>query len=241
MSQTRLNAYLRTQIVNALIAHKLGERKAKNGADACQFNLDVFHSLYTKKEHALLATSPDGFFKKANSCNGQINGTWKNLLFGLDAEGNYITLRSPYLGRTFNIVGSDALGIRYEEIKAETDKLNEETNLASRTAHATVNGVTTVEALLKAWPEVAPFIPAKAQPVSTALVVQTDKLNALFGLPADVKENAFAALAPPSPLLSFSMVRMASARPRSPAKHPLRYLCNSRMARACWTFLRLAS
>lgn len=77
------------------------------------------------------------------------------------------------------------LALEYEELRAEVVELNSAVSKAERSANSALSQVTTINALVKNWPEVEPFIPLYAlNPEKNTLpAIQTSKLNEIFKLP----------------------------------------------------------
>lgn len=76
------------------------------------------------------------------------------------------------------------LTIRFEKLKADADALEEVISTAERQIKAALNSVGTVAALVKAWPEIAPFT-KRYLPVPVSLpTIPTADLNKALKLPA---------------------------------------------------------
>lgn len=187
----RLNKSLRDDIVTALLNHKFSVRRNKNDSDFLTLAADIHKSLYTLSEHKLLASMPEGFLLNAYRVHGQMCGQWQQFNLRANYDDAAPEFRVSYKERTFNFIGTDKLAVRFEKLSAEKALIEEETVKARAAAYAAVNSAATIAALLKTWPEIEPFIPAK-QRLSLLPVVQTDKLNEIFALPVPKKKKASA-------------------------------------------------
>lgn len=78
-------------------------------------------------------------------------------------------------------IGSDA-----QEFLHAADALNSAITDAHQQLSATLDTFFTVEKLLAAWPEIAPFVPSETAPKPQLPALPTAQLNALFKLPVSV-------------------------------------------------------
>lgn len=74
------------------------------------------------------------------------------------------------------------LSLEFTATEEAAEAIHERSTMVSQQVRAACTGVTTVEKLVKEWPEVAELIPAETKPASTTLAVSTVDLNALIGL-----------------------------------------------------------
>lgn len=70
------------------------------------------------------------------------------------------------------------------DIQAEVESINREITSFKSTLFATLNQYRTTEKLVAAWPEIEPYIPKSAQPVTaTGVALSPSMLNAICGIP----------------------------------------------------------
>ncbi|UGC98039.1 hypothetical protein [Oceanospirillum phage vB_OsaM_PD0307] len=97
-------------------------------------------------------------------------------------EGERVFGRTTY--NRFLLPADHELTEEFNAIEAEQQRIDEQAATLNATVRAACDKVTTVEKLLKVWPEVAELVPANEKTPGTALAIPTDELNKLIGLGA---------------------------------------------------------
>lgn len=91
---------------------------------------------------------------------------------------------SPFSGHQDFIVAAPAIREELDALNAEATLLRGEVDTTRATLKAYLRQFTTVEKLVKVWPEVVELLPPTVEkPVSNELALTPDDLNALCGLP----------------------------------------------------------
>ena len=97
-------------------------------------------------------------------------------------DGDYVYGRTCY--NRFLLPADHELTAEFNAIEAERQRIDDQAATLKATVRAACDKVTTVEKLLKVWPEVEELVPANEKAPGTALAIPTDELNKLIGLGA---------------------------------------------------------
>ena len=204
---TRLTKTLREQIVNAATAKAVGERPANLTAtrdqwikDVCEYSLTSAGTssseveLIAKKMRDLYESMPKAIrrsFTEPLSYDREpcinIAGRAVNMRTSND-EGLLCAYNNVY--NRIAIPADHELAKRFTEWQAEEARIKEIEDTVRVNVLAMVNSVTTVEKLVKQWPEVVELLPANADRQVIALpTVQVDQLNTMIGLPSGTGDS----------------------------------------------------
>lgn len=199
---TRLTKTLREQIVTAATAKAVGERPANLTAtrdqwikDACEYSLTRVGTSsaevkkVAKKIRALYESVPQsirGGFADPVCCDSHPFFNVAGMAIDLrtsDKERLLCAANNSY--NRIAIPADHELAKRFTEWQAEEARIKEIEETVRVNVLAMVNSVTTVEKLVKQWPEVVELLPANADRQVIALpTVQVDQLNTMIGLPS---------------------------------------------------------
>lgn len=177
MTQTRINNSIRHHVIQ-----KLRDLQFKPMEDALERKSTgaawvIYNNLYTFEEQAIMRSLPDGWLPTRFRMRVRVDGEYHE--YSLDKE-----VRVPESFSVLNVAGNSALGQAIRSLEEEKQALVERKDDALMAARAMLNSHRTVEALLKSWPEVEPFLPKGSEPVvTTALALSAKHLNSLLGLP----------------------------------------------------------
>jgi hypothetical protein len=210
----RLLKYHREQIARKVLNYKFQnstnqlqslETEHRNLAQA------VYEATFSKKERELMDSLPQGWMFEDADIKAKFGGEVVSLYFsgylgGLRGSAynelgqmgykrpDDVQRRMPYhnhYGIQKVFAHDDPLTVRFNSLSRRFQTMIEEARKSSRMLNATLAASYTSNALIKAWPEVAPFVKqvcGSPSAPSTALVVPVTQLNETFGLP--VPESA---------------------------------------------------
>lgn len=171
---------MRRSIRDALLAHAFGEREEALEAERRKLGDDLYKHLYPAALQKKMKALPNGFLPKSEAQQVKLGGDWMPLEWG--------DSRPVSVDNRRNAVVLDAnhpITERFRDLRNRGDRLRAEKGEAAAKANAALKNATTINKLLKLWPEVAPFVEpylrdAKPAPLP---VVQTEVLNKTFDLP----------------------------------------------------------
>lgn len=204
---TRLTKTLREQIVTAATAKAVGERPANLTAtrdqwikDACEYSLTSVGTSSSevkkvaKKMRDLYESVPQSIRNRfveplvydSRPCFN-VSGMAIDLSTS-DAEALRCARNSSY--SRIAIPTDHELAKCFTEWQAEESRIKEIEETVRVNVSAMVNSVTTVEKLVKQWPEVVELLPANAdRPIIALPTVQVDQLNTMIGLPSGAGDS----------------------------------------------------
>lgn len=138
--------------------------------------------------NALVAQLPKGSNVKTQklgyserSVDAAFGGMQTSIPFN-GGEGDRVFGRTTY--NRFLLPADHELTKEFNAIEAEQQRIDDQAATLTATVRAACDKVTTVEKLLKVWPEVEELVPANEKTPGTALAIPTDELNKLIGLGA---------------------------------------------------------
>lgn len=204
---TRLTNDLRSATCEAVIKHRFTSDCDAICARSATLAERVYEKVFTKKERSLLDSLPIGFVPSDCLINvatqfgrtglqfsGKIswnllNGRLSNISrYGAYDKNEDIYHPVPFTARanrkTWTLGCS--LADEIDQFVNDAAELSTAIDTAQSDLSATLSTFSTVEKLVKAWPEIEPFIPEPQKPKKAQLpALPVDKLNATFGLPVD--------------------------------------------------------
>lgn len=202
----RLTGELRERIAKDVLQHRFAAEIEKIVQAKAALADDVYNDVYKKADREKMAALPNGWLPEVTACDakfGDKGSSYERLQFtggvhGIlskhrvtrePADSLYRRCLAKHKSGCWKVYeDSHRLSLRYTEITAQTRALSEQIQTARQTIETMLGSVTTLAALLKAWPEVAPFV-ATLKPVEAKLpAIPVQSLNAMFKLP--VKEAA---------------------------------------------------
>lgn len=190
MASVRLTKSLKEEIIKGLLAHKY----LKSVEALCEKQKDfahkVYNDVYSKAQREQMNKLPNGWLPTKLYVRVQFGAScnYAQLTFAGD-KGLYDFRKYFYVKAPKNIElvipyrdinscskryeNTDKLAEEYQTLKDEHDDLLNKVHEDERKAAGTIGSITTLKALLKAWPEIKPFVP------DYALRAQKDNLPAL--------------------------------------------------------------
>lgn len=190
---TRLTKHIREQIL-ANAQTKSGNRANRDATIQKRRDWDDAVRLDALKEHAVLLTQLDA---KVERIRQQVPGAYQSSGSPILRRGH---MRVNCAGMTVHATGwegekvapsnhtitsDNPLAQQFHDICAE-EKANEESwEKVKASVNAATHAVSTVKALLKAWPECKELLPEHVEEAKSQLpAIQVADLNALVGLPS---------------------------------------------------------
>lgn len=172
----RLTTYIRDQAISNLMANRFDkEQKAikKEELELGEFAYNTFFGEHKRRMNGL----PKGWLPRRSYFETYVAG--ERHQFRLKEERSF-----PY-----DIHSNDRrlhmtclLTTKMKEHQQRKIKFIDDKATARAQAHSVLNSVSTVEKLLKVWPEVKPFLPKVEGIVTTALALPIASLNTMLGL-----------------------------------------------------------
>lgn len=191
---TRLTKHIREQIL-ANAQTKSGNRAARDATKQKRKDWDEAVRIASLGEHAEILTSLDAKVEKIRqqvpesfrsddspiARRGSISVNCAGLALYVNGWEGYKVAPSR-----FTITADNPLAQQFHDICAEEKANNESWEKVKASVNAATNAVTTVKALLKAWPECKELLPEHVEEAKTQLpAIQVADLNALVGLPSE--------------------------------------------------------
>lgn len=196
----KLTNQLRDELCRALLTHVFKNRIEGLIAIHKQFVARVYDDIFTEAERKLMSSLPEGWLRTDDDFK-VVFGSSEN--YGiLNNNGTFHTdhlqcvsynkperlfRRFPYNSNAYKIYETvDPLAQEYFHFAAEKTELGEEIGEKRSQAMGTLHACSTINMLVKAWPEIKPFIPAHCfEKGSTAVALPVDVLNRSFNLPKE--------------------------------------------------------
>lgn len=204
---TRLTKALREKIVTAATAKAVGDRPANLTTvrdqwikDACEYSLTSagtssaevkkvakkMRDLYESVPQSIRNRFVEPLVYDSSPCFN-VSGMAIDLRTS-DAEA--LLCASNWHSRRIAIPAVHELAKRFTDWQAEEARIKEIEDAVRVNVLAMVSSVTTVEKLVKQWPEVVELLPADADRQVVALpTVKVDQLNAMIGIPSGEDSN----------------------------------------------------
>jgi hypothetical protein len=174
----RLNTAIRKHVLDKLRTEKFDPIEKEINAEQHALADRVYAHLYTEEERALMLTLPDGWLKSRGSVDVRVDGHYHNLEFD-----NEEFRRFPYGRETIYLSSGHPIGRSVTAWARKLELHKEARKEALQQAAGALASYSTVGALLKAWPQVEPFLPPNLEKVTTALAISVKQLNRLLRLP----------------------------------------------------------
>lgn len=180
---TTLNNSKREIILSRLLKHRFEKEDAAMEAKRAALAVRIYDDAFPKKQRDLMATLPDGWLPTVDTISFVAAGDWKRLR--LPNERRIPLSRKNAAAKAYDADHPIAEAVADLEAKdAELRARRDECRFNVRAMLASAN---TVAALVKTWPEVAPFVTI-AEGMRAALpAVNLSDLNASLALPAKGK------------------------------------------------------
>jgi putative DNA base modification enzyme with NMAD domain len=173
---TRINESIRHHVICRIVEDKfkpLQKALDERGKDVA---LAVYNAMYNEEQQKLMASLPSGWLCTRTRIEVSVDGERHCYYLAKDKP-------SPDNHRDYRTTRRTPVGALIHKYETEKEAFEERKDEALRLARAALASHRTVEALVKAWPEVEPYLPKGSEPMTTALAVPVKQLNALLGLP----------------------------------------------------------
>ena len=197
---TRLNKAMRGKIEKSLMHHRF-KKPAQKLLDR-QFAIarKLYAKMYTKEEHELIFSLPEDWLPTTRALDVYDYGGRVRLYVvkARFATGRYAQLKNlgandeKFAGPEYRVTTKHTRGmeasrvLELEKWQQDVDKLVDEAEQVRRQVRATLNAFTTLEKLIKSWPEVEPFAIAFVEApnkIPALPVVPAQQLNLMLELP----------------------------------------------------------
>lgn len=198
----RLTSSLRERITQAVLRHRFSSEVGDLMRQRAGIADDVYNDFYRKADREKMEALPDGWLPRAEyatakfgeaGCSYQqikFSGSFTSKLFKLrpdpdkpkdDVARRVLSKHQHTCWKVYE--ATHKLAVRFEQHRNAVSDLEGRIRVAEAQIETALNSVTTAAALVKAWPEVAPFVTA-ITPVERALpALPVDSLNEMLKLP----------------------------------------------------------
>jgi hypothetical protein len=204
MASQRLTIDIRQSVASSVLRHRFAEEVAALVRDRKALADDVYEDVYRKADRERMNALPEGWLPQSPNITakfGEHSAGYAQLPFdGSLPSGKLhqfqVRAKSHHNGIWRRITEKNKGGCskayepthklakRHEELRTRQITLEQVISESQKQIGAALNGVTTAAALVKAWPEMEPFVKAYLVPAVTNLPsIPTSKLNEIFKLP----------------------------------------------------------
>jgi hypothetical protein len=199
----RLTNDIREQISLAVLRHRFSAEVGTLMQQRAVLADDIYNDVYRKADRDRMESLPDGWlptvlhasvqFGESGRSYQQIDfaGSFSGTLYKL--RPNQSTKKSETPSRRVPkkheygcwkvYEASHKLAIRFDKVAATVSDLEERIRVCEKQIEQALNSVTTAAALVKAWPEVAPFVMAIIPEERKAVALPVAALNDMLKLP----------------------------------------------------------
>lgn len=201
MSQ-RLTNEMRSQITHSVLCHRFTDEVELMALERAAFAEDVYNDVYRKADRDKMAALPAGWLpeqEKMSAKFGDHKSGYVQIEFTGGFYGSLLRLRKTVKGAREKIYKrvldrhkgtcwkayetDHKLTIRWEKFSARFDDLTARVDAADKQAEVALGSVTTLAALLKAWPEIEPLVQPHIPVVRSVPALPVQTLNEMFKLP----------------------------------------------------------
>jgi hypothetical protein len=199
----RLTNEIRERVALAVLRHRFAGDVSALVRDRAAFAEDVYSDIYRKADRERMEALPEGWLPTSVAVTakfGEHSSGYETIQF----DGS---IRSGTLCRFHNRPSSRSLGIwrripnkhqhgcskvydpshklakRQEELRVRQTTLEQLVLESQKQIEAALNSVTTASALVKAWPEMEPFVKQYMTASPNLPSIPASKLNEIFKLP----------------------------------------------------------
>lgn len=172
---TRLSYSIRSTIISKLISHRFKEEIDKLEAERLTLGEMIYNNRYSPEVQKDMSVLPRSFFRSDNQI--RVSNFGEFFVFGMSAYKPF-----SYENEVFSLEVSDEAYPVLKAYYSAKNSLKIEKDSAREKANSILNSCSTIESLLKKWPEIKPFIPEFSIPC-TAVAFPLDQVNSIFKLP----------------------------------------------------------
>jgi hypothetical protein len=198
----RLTSNLREQISLAVLRHRFSAEVGELMAERAALADDIYNDVYRKADRDRIDSLPDGWLPKsvcATAQFGESRSSYQQINFSGSMSGMLHKLR-PEPHKTLNEASrrvpskhqygcwkvyeaTHKLAIRHDKLRDAVSDLESRVRVCEKQIEQALNSVSTATALVKAWPEVAPFVSAIVPVERQAVALPVATLNDMLKLP----------------------------------------------------------
>jgi hypothetical protein len=197
----RLTHDIREKIATAALRHRFHEEIEVLAADRAALANDIYNDVYRKADREKIEALPAGWLPTVEYIDakfGDVAGDYARIYFDGGFYGKFQSLRARaslsnrparralhkhYHGcwKVYDV--GHKLAIRHADLAGREAALVADIRAAERQIEASLNSVSTVSALVKAWPEIEPFVKPLSPIASQVPALPTASLNEMLKLP----------------------------------------------------------
>lgn len=194
MASTRLTNYIRDRIRQALIKRTFDPRKKELTETEHALGRAVYNDLYSAEVQMQMHRMPEGFLPTA--CGVQVKFGDSFVQVNWDSADAARRIAARRIADKHDIRGRAAAKVyepdhqltkEFQKLQQLHKQFDDEMYEARRQINSLLGSCTTVEKLIRTWPEVEefakPFLGKDAGVPSTALAIPIADLNKILGLP----------------------------------------------------------
>lgn len=195
----RLTSYMREQIVRAVLTHRFSDEIVDLTAQRAAFANDVYDDVYRKADREKMASLPKGWLPESDAISVSFGETGRfYAVLAFNGETPYSVsqfagerrkevrrrMMEKHLHGCCKVYAPDhRLTTRYHEICRTSETLTQRIREALRQVEAALGATSSISALIKAWPEIEPFVkPYYTAPVKLP-AIPAATLNEALKLP----------------------------------------------------------
>ena len=201
---SKLTNTLRDQIQRSLLTHVFKKRVEELITKHAEFAAKVYDDFYTAEERRKMNALPEGWLRTDDDFKvvfGELSSSYRHLsfngLFHADGLSGISYTKPERVYRRFLSAGWDYPKKKYEsnhplskevyELQDLVKDLEAEIKERRETCRGILYSCTTANSLVKAWPEIRPFIPEYCfqKQDSRVIALPLEKLNKNFNLPKE--------------------------------------------------------
>lgn len=195
----RLTNDIRETIAGAAIRRRYYEQAVTLLNEFAALANDVYCDIFRKADRERMEALPKGWLPETDFIGAQFGGdssSYQSLYFeptrycpfpnyvGIERnERKHRRVPNKHMGRCVKVYAQDhRLSARWTELREQLEALKTEISNTRTQLDAALQSVTTTKALLTAWPEIAPFVPA-ANSSAKVPAIRKKELNTILDLP----------------------------------------------------------
>lgn len=211
MASTRLSNLLREGIATRILAHRFGAEVESLSAEYAALAAAFYEDINPKAQREKMRRLPPGWLPESGCISVQAGAQYRSLFFS--GRVRNAELRALIAGKELvnaparrflnrhqssihKYAATHPLAIALDKLENKEKSLAEQVRTAKTQLRTTLLRATTVEALVKLWPEVAPFVARTAAGTAspkTLPALPLQELNARFNLPVTSRKSRVSA------------------------------------------------
>jgi hypothetical protein len=202
----RLTNDIRESLAFAVLRHRFAADVAALVRDWATFADEIYCDVYRRTDRDRMAALPEGWLPTCTHVTakfGELGSGYAQVAFDgrigsnvlgrfqkhVSGRGEFRRVLNKHAGACSKAYDQGhKLSKRHEDLRSRQGALEQAIRESQKQIEVALNGVTTASALVKAWPEMEPFIKPYLGSEKVVPAIPTGKLNEIFKLP--VKEAA---------------------------------------------------